>query len=118
MTTDQILQLDCREEDNCRIIQKALKQIKPLSKEVGILPLEKIEKLITVLSKRYNMRVRELVPDVWSNSGETIWMAVVIDDISLQTSNLVFGLSVYEALAKTAICMYSLKEKVGRRQES
>lgn len=117
MTTNQIMELDCREEENCRIIQKVLKQIKPLSKEVGIVPLEKLEKLVTVLSKRYNMRVRDLVPDVWSNSNESIWRATIIDDNNLRTIKLVYGLSVYEVFAKTAICMYSVREGAGRRQE-
>lgn len=117
MTTNQIMELDCREEKNCRIIQKVLKQIKPLSKEVGIIPLGKIEKLITVLSKRYNVHVRDFVPDVWSNSNESIWRATIIDDNDLRIIKLVYGLSVYEVFAKAAIYMYSVREGVGRRQE-
>lgn len=119
MTTNQIMELDCREEENREIIQKVLKKIGPLSKysEEEQVPFEKVEKLVTVLSKRYNMRVRDFVPDVWSNSNESIWRATIIDDNDLRTIKLVYGLSVYEVFAKTAICMYSVREAAGRRQE-
>ena len=118
MTTNQILQLDCREERNIKIIQKVLKKIGPLSKYSGEeqVPFEKVEKLVTVLSKRYNIRVKDFIPDVWSNDNESIWMATIVDDNTLQTIKLVFGLSVYEVFAKAAICMYSAREVVGRRQ--
>lgn len=119
MTTNQIMELDCREEENREIIQKVLKKIGPLSKysEEEQVPFEKVEKLVTVLSKRYNMRVRDFVPDVWSNSNESIWRATIINDDDLVTIKLVYGLSVYEVFAKAAICMYSVREVAGRRQE-
>lgn len=119
MTTNQILQLDCREEQNREIIQKVLKEIGPLSKysEEEQVPFEKVEKLVTVLSKRYNIRVRDFVPDVWSNNNESIWRATVINDTNLQTIKLVYGLSVYEVFAKAAIYMYTVREEAGRRQE-
>lgn len=119
MTTNQIMELDCREEENKEIIQKVLKKIGPLSKysEEEQVPFEKVEKLVTILSKRYNMRVRDFVPDVWSNSNESIWRATIIDDNNLRAIKLVYGLSVYEVFAKAAICMYSVREGAGRRQE-
>lgn len=118
MTTNQILQLDCRSEENKEIIQKVLKKIGPLSKYSvdETVPFEKVEKLVTVLSKRYNMRVREFVPDVWSNSNETIWRATVINDTNLQMIKMVYGLSVYEVFAKVSICMYNTRDMVGRRE--
>lgn len=117
MTTKQVLQLDCREEENKKIIQKVLCQIKPLSKysDEYEIPFEMIEKLLTVLSKKYNMRIRQFAPDVWSNKTDTIWSVQVISDVDLQTIGLVYGLSVYEAFAKTAVLMYSVKDKVGTR---
>lgn len=118
MTTNQIMNLDCREESNCEVIQKCLRKIKPLAKckPIEDIPFYKIERVITVLSKKYNMRVREFVPDVWSNEKETIWRAVIIDDRNLNQAGLVYGISVYEVFAKTAIWMYSIKDKVGERQ--
>ena len=119
MTTNQIMELDYREDESKKIIQKVLKKIKPLSKysEEEDVPFEMIEKLIVVLSKKYNMRVRDFVPDVWSNSQHSIWRATIINDTNLQTIKLVYGISVYEVFAKAAICMYSVKDAATVRQE-
>lgn len=116
MTTKDILDLDCREESSRVIIQKALRKIKPLSKcgEDADVPFEKIEKVITVLSKNYNMRVREFVPDVWSNSKETIWKAIVLSEDNL-TMSYIYGISTYEIFAKVAIYMYLLRNKISKR---
>ena len=118
MTMDDIVNLDCRKEGNNEIIQKYLKKIKPLAKYKGIenVPIYKIEKVIVVLSKKYNVRVREFAPDFWSNDEEVIWRAILVDDRDLKQVDIVFGLSLYEVVAKTAIYMYSLRNKVGERQ--
>lgn len=118
MTIKELLDLDCRESESNEIIQEYLKKIKPLAKYKGVedVPIYKIEKVISVLSKNYNMRVRDFVPDVWSNESETIWRATVVDDRNLRMS-IIYGLSLYEILAKTAIYMYSIREKISRRDE-
>ena len=120
MTMNQILNLDCSkdtEKERNKVIQKYLREIKPLSKHKVIedVPLYKIEKVITILSKKYNMRIREFTPDVWSNDGETIWRAILIDDRNINQAGVIYGLSLYEVFAKTAIYMYSIREKVGER---
>lgn len=120
MTVNQIMQLDCRCKQNREVIQSELKKIKPLakySKEEQV-PFEKVEKLIVVLSKRYNVRVRDFVPDTWSSSDGTIWRAMITNDVTLEMLKLVYGLTLYECFAKTAIYMYSIREKIGRRQEA
>lgn len=117
MTINQILNLDRREEQNNEIIQEYLKKIKPLSKyKIEDVPFYKIEKVITVLSKKYNMRVREFVPDVWANDKETIWRATLIDDRNLNILGVIYGISLYEVFSKTAIYMYSVREKVKERK--
>lgn len=112
MTTRQVLQLDCREKENAKVIQKVLKQIKPLSKysDEDEIPFWAIEKSITVMSKKYNVRIREIAPDVWSNKNETIWRAIVVDERNLSTTSI-YGVSLYEAFAKVAIQMYSMVRK-------
>lgn len=112
MTTNQVLQLDCREEESKKIIQKVLRQIKPLSKysDEDTIPFWAIEKAITVMSKKYNMRVREFNPDVWANKQETIWRATVVNEENLSTVS-VYGISLYEVFAKIAIQMYSMVRK-------
>ena len=117
MTTQELINLDCREDGSMELLQKALRFIPPLAKYkiVEDVPIYKIEKVITVLTKKYNMRIRELKPDVWTNKNEVIWRSIIINDNDLSTTQMVYGLSLYECLAKTAICMYSLRKKVDTR---
>lgn len=117
MKTSEILNLDCRQQDNCQIIQKVLRRIKPLSgDENEDVPLNKIEKLITLLSKKYVMSIKDFVPDIHSNSSGTIWRATIMNDTDFETLQAVHGLSLYEVFIKTAIYMYSIREKVGERR--
>lgn len=121
MTMEQIINLDCRkdtEEERNKVIQQYLRKIKPLAKyKIDNVPFGKIEKVITVLSKKYNMRIREIVPDVWANDEETIWRAILVDDRNLNQVGIIYGLSLYEVFAKMAIYMYSIRKKVGERGE-
>lgn len=117
MKTSEILQLDCREANNRQIIQKVLRKVKPLadSPEKNV-PLPLIEKLITLLSKKYSMSIKEFVPDVHSNSTGMIWRATITNDVNFQVLQTVHGLSVYEVFAKSAIYMYSMREKIDERR--
>ena len=109
MTTKQIINLDCRKEENQEIIQKVLRQIKPLSRysDECEIPFSAIEKAITVMCKKYMMRIREFTPDVWSNDDHTIWRACIIDETNLKTIDMVFGITLYEVFAKCAIRLYA-----------
>lgn len=113
MTTKQILDLDFRDEENQEIIQKVLRQIKPLSRysDEDNIPFEGIEKAIVVMSKKYNMRIRELIPDVWANKTETVWRAIIIDETNLSTAAIVYGINIYEVFAKCAVQMYAMVRK-------
>lgn len=113
MTTKEVMNLDCREEENKEIIQKVLRQIKPLSKysDECEIPFEAIEKAIVVMSKKYNMMVREFMPDVWSNETHTIWRAILINENNLKTIDTIYGISLYEVFAKTAIRLYAEVKK-------
>lgn len=108
MKTENIMNLDCREDENQEIIQRVLRQIKPLSKYPdGDIPLSAIEKAIYVMCKKYCMRIRDFTPDVWSNKNNTIWRATIVNDITLEIIDLVYGLSIYEVFAKSAIRLYA-----------
>lgn len=113
MTTKEVMNLDYRKEENKEIIQKVLRQIKPLSRysDENEIPFEAIEKAITVMCKKYMMRVNQLVPDVWGNEKHTIWRAWLINDTNLKTIEMVYGISVYEVFAKTAIMLFSEVKK-------
>ena len=113
MTTKQIINLDYREKENQEIIQKVLRQIKPLSRysDEEEIPFSAIEKAVTVMCKKYMMRVNQLVPDVWANDEHTIWRAWLIDDTNLKTIDNVYGVTLYELFAKIAIRLYAEVKK-------
>lgn len=113
MTTSEVMNLDCRKEENQEIIQKVLRQIKPLSRysDECAIPLEAIEKAIVVMSKKYRMRVRDFSADVWSNDDHTIWRAILINETNLRTIDMVYGITLYEVFAKVAIRLYAEVKK-------
>ena len=109
MKTEDIINLDCRKEESQEIIQKVLRKIKPLSRypDGCDIPFEAIEKAITVMCKKYCLRIKELVPDIWSNKNNIIWRAVIINDTNLETVELVYGITLYEVFAKITIRIYA-----------
>ena len=109
MTTKEIINLDYREKRNQEIIQRVLRQIKPLSRysDECEIPFSALEKAITVMCKKYCMRIRDFAPDVWSNNDCTIWSATLINEITLKTIDMVYGVSLYEVFAKCAIRLYT-----------
>ena len=111
MTTSEIMCLDYRKEENQEKIQKVLRKIKPLSKysDEEDIPFEVVEKCITVMSKKYCMRIKEFVPDVWAGK-DTIWRATYLDETNLNTTNI-YGMCIYEIFAKCAIKMYGETRK-------
>ena len=117
MRTSEIVNLDYRLEENRQTIQKALQKIVPLKGDTNAdVQLQVIEKLITLLSKKYAMSIKHFMPDVHSNSKWTIWYATVINDTNFEILRNVHGLSLYEVFAKAAIYMYSQRKKVGERR--
>ena len=113
MTTKEIINLDYREKENQEIIQKVLRQIKPLSRysDECEIPFSALEKAITVMCKKYCMRIREFNPDVWANDDNTIWRAILINETNLKTIDMVYGISLYEVFAKCAIRLYAEVKK-------
>ena len=109
MKTEQILNLDYRDEEAKEAIQKVLKKIKPLSKYsegYDSVPLEAIEKLIRVLSQRYEITPQWMTMSLYES-------AVNIYSIGVKTTTdhrwlgTVYGMCLYEVFAKLAIKMYS-----------
>lgn len=117
MSTKQVLNLDCRKEENQKIIQKVLRQIKPLSKysDEENIPFSAIEKAITVMCKKYCMRIGELTPDVLANDKHIIWKAKLINETNSKiidnVIDNVYGISLYEVFAKSAIRLYAEVKK-------
>ena len=124
MKTEQILNLDYRKEEAKEIIQKVLRKIKPLSKysEEQDIPLEAIEKVIRILSQKYEIVPQWMVMSLYES-------AVNVYSIGVKTSNNhqwlgnVYGMCLYEIFAKLVIKMYSevkqgnVKQRIKTKEE-
>lgn len=108
LTTQQLLDLDYREVENQNTIQKVLRKIKPLSSypEGQMLPLEAIEKAIKVMDVKYGIGIHYITGDVFAAKAGVIWTAHLHHE-GKPTFAMVYGLSMYEVLAKTAIRLYA-----------
>lgn len=106
MNINEILDLDCRIEENEQLLNKALKKIPPLAKCEGKVPLEEIEKAISYMSTKYAIMIQYICPTyikgaahLYSTSIKTIY--------PYQWLGNVYGQTLYETLAKCAIKMYN-----------
>ena len=113
MKTEDILNLDCRKEENKKIIQKVLRKIKPLSKysDECEIPLEAIEKLLAVMCKKYCVNIKEITANVLANDKQIIWKATIINENEFALLNYVYGISIYEVLSKSTIYIYTKVKK-------
>lgn len=118
MTTKEIMNLDYRKEENQEIIQKVLRKIKPLSKHSDEydIPLSDIEKVITVMCKKYSIRIKDIVPNIWANNDSIIWKTTLTNEITFETIDEIYGICLYEVFAKTAIRLYAeIKKEIKAR---
>lgn len=111
MKTEQILNLDYRKKENKRIIQKVLRQIKPLSKcaDEEQVPIELLEKTISVLTNKYEIApqwismhftgLQEGVSAIYSCGVKTTTNHAWLGSVT--------GHTIYEIFTKLAIKIYS-----------
>lgn len=113
MTTKQVLELDCRIEENRETIQRVLRQIKPLAKcpDGQQIPFSKLERCLKVICNNYNLFVRSLFPDVYASDKDIIWRSVTVDLQTLDEVGVAYGCTLYECIAKTVILLYSKTRK-------
>ena len=111
MKTEQILNLDYRKEENKKIIQKVLRQVKPLSKfsDEKQIPIELLEKTVSVLTNKY-----EITPQ-WITCGYRDVAAGCVGYYSVGVKTTTdhawlgnaTGHTIYELFAKLTIKMYA-----------
>lgn len=109
MKTNEILKLNFKEEKSQEIIQKVLKSIKPLQKYSNEekVPLESLEKLIGLYSRKYNFSMQWLFFYV-TEPKENIWNVSLRNDNNFERIEEIFGHNLYELLSKVAILMTHL----------
>lgn len=113
MTTDQLLQLDCRVDENHRTIQKALRKMKPFSKLAmdEDVPLVKIEKMLRLMLNKYRVDITWILV---SHDDENMRYTISLRDDGgegARLSQTVYGITLYEVMCKAAICIWSLAKR-------
>lgn len=112
MKTKEILDLDCRLEENKKIIQQVLRQIKPLSKcKDDKVPIEKLEKCIKILCVKNLIFPRQIYPDVFAAHKDIVWKFEAVDLTDFNSSLTCYGNDLYEVLAKATIGLYAMTRK-------
>lgn len=121
MKLEDIVCLDFRKEENKRIIQKALRKIKPfegidLDEEV---PIEKLEKFVFFVCKKYSVRVQYMFFPSFSKYSDvmTYTLSVKRDDNHDWICS-VKAVTIYEVFAKVCLVLYYMakKKKVPERE--
>lgn len=111
ITTDQVLNFDYSKEENKKIIQKVLTQIKPLSKfsDEEEIPLELLEKTVSVLVNKY-----AIIPQWISMNYKGLRKGTIVTySCGVKRSDThewlgtVYASSLYELFTKLAIKIYS-----------
>lgn len=113
MTTDQLLQLDCRVDENRRTIQKALRKMKPFSKLTmdEDVPLVKIEKMLRLMLSKYQVDITWIFV---SHDDENMRYTISLRDDGgegARLSQTVYGITLYEVMCKAVICIWSLAKR-------
>lgn len=109
MTTDQILSLDMRDAESAEKLQKALKKIKPFSKEEGKVRLELIEKFLLKICRKYVLKIQYIMPSMLT---ETMYYSLSVKrDDTHEWQGSVYGMTIYEVFAKAAVLLYSKVKK-------
>lgn len=120
MKVKEILELDCREEENRALLQKALFRIPVIAKKCSEdkeVPLSVLEKVASTMSRKYYINISCILPVYVPNNGD-IYKAIIVNCIT--EIGTMYGCSIYEVVAKAVICMYSNveKSKVLRRKSN
>lgn len=106
MTTNELVALNWYVKENRQVLQKALKQIKPLSNIEGKVPIYKIERAISVMCNKYGFWLREFVPDSYAGNVGIVWRVSI--ERRMKIIAVVYGCNLYEVAVKIAIQLYGI----------
>lgn len=118
MTTNQLLNLDWRDNDNRYTLVLALQKIPPLAKlNASDIDLNHVEKAIHIMCSKYDMLVR-IQQDPKSGDCD-IWNCQIYDGKNLDLLGKVYGICIEEVFIKSAIVMYSVvRKRKGKKVKS
>jgi len=111
MKTEQIMNLDYRKEENQKIIQKVLRQVKPLSKfsDEEQIPIEMLEKTASVLTNKYEITPQWIICGYRDPAPGCFgyYSACVKNTADHKLLGNASGHTIYEFFAKLVIKMYA-----------
>lgn len=123
MKTEDIMNLDCRDERNKERLFKFIFQVKPAqkilrerncktAKDVMTAPVDMFESVIFELFK-YGYKINHIIP-VIENNKFAVWSCTISDNNN-SLIGFVYGLTIKEVLIKTVIRIYGDIKKKERK---
>lgn len=107
MTTNDILDLDYRQKESKKIIQKCLCRIKPFAKYSDEkIPIEMLEKYICKVSIKYEVYPQYIIPTYIEHEIMQYSMSLRRTDTK-EWLGSIYACCIYELMAKTCIKLYS-----------
>lgn len=100
-----VLESDFRTEEGKQKIQEILHKIKPLAKCEDDVPLEKVEKVIGILCRKYNVGIKQINLSTIPHNVNIYKATLCVFD-TFEELGVVYGCCVYELYAKVAIMLY------------
>lgn len=118
MKTDDVLNLDCTSEENKKKLNKFLYNVKPIAKQMGSdktkqVSIKVLEQTLHGICIKYKYSLQHIMPYYEENKFK-FYIASVMNIKETRTwIGNVYGITIWEVLAKTIIKVYSeiLKEK-------
>lgn len=111
---EELLVLDTRKEEDMYKVQYFLKKLKPFRKYENAekdIPIEKLEKMIEMLSRKYSISIQYITPSILKD--EMLWWSASIrKDTNFEWLGTIYGCNIYEIFAKAVLFMaYNVKIK-------
>lgn len=117
MTTDDILNIDCRKEENKTKLNRFLYNVKPIQKKMGNdktkkIPLTVLENVLHGICIKYGYRTQGFMPvyleDENDKTKKVFWAySVSVMDENKSWKGMVYGKTLWETVAKVIIKIYS-----------
>lgn len=109
MDVENILNIDYRTDEGKAEIQKALFEIPPVKRncdESKDVPIEAIEKVISVISRKYVIELKEITLSLIPHNNDMLYRVAIFRN-PYYTYKILYACCIYELLSKSAIYMYN-----------
>lgn len=108
MNIKDIVNLDFREQDNKNIIQEWLNKIPYIQKNNT--DLDTLINFTHKICRKYKIWLK-IKNDPFVHKDYDVWSSTLIDDLTLETINKIYGMCIYELFAKQLLYLYAYTRK-------